>query len=125
MYLSDDFFAQWDHIISSVDEKTNVPIECLNRMIIRLINKRQKTINITKLRQQGLEAEEIETVLSRNLLDLEDQIRDVEFVLDVAAVAHCGICRHGYHRCAGTHCVLRPCLKSGQPTQHRNIRATH
>ena len=88
MYLSDDFFAQWDHIISSVDEKTNVPIECLNRMIIRLINKRQKTINITKLRQQGLEAEEIEIVLSRNLLDLEDQIRDVEFVLDVAAVAN-------------------------------------
>ena len=88
MYLSDDFFAQWDHIISSVDEKTNVPIECLNRMIIRLTNKRQKTINITKLRQQGLEAEEIEIVLSRNLLDLEDQIRDVEFVLDVAAVAN-------------------------------------
>lgn len=88
MYLSDDFLAQWDHIIGSVDEKTNVPIECLNRMIIRLTNKRQKTINITKLRQQGLEAEEIETVLSRNLLDLEDQIRDVEFVLDVIAVAN-------------------------------------
>lgn len=88
MYLSDDFFSQWDHIISSVDEKTNVPIECLNRMIIRLDNRRQKTINITKLRQQGLEADEIETVLSRNLLDLEDQIRDVEFVLDVVAVAN-------------------------------------
>lgn len=88
MRLSDDFFEQWDHIISSVDEKTNVPIECLNRMIIRLHGKRQKTINISRLRQQGLAYEEIETILSRNLAELENQVRDVEFVLDVAAVAN-------------------------------------
>ncbi len=88
MPLSDDFFDQWDHIISSVDEKTNVPIECLNRMIIRLQGKRQKTINIAKLRQQGLSDSEIETVLHRNLMELEDLVHDVEFVLDVAAVAN-------------------------------------
>lgn len=86
-HLSDDFLSQWDHIISSVDEKTNVPIECINRMVIRMHGKRQKTINIARLRKQGLDYDEIETVLSRNLLELEDQVQDVEFVLDVAAVA--------------------------------------
>ena len=72
MHLSDDFLQQWDHIISSV-EKSNIPLECINKMILRLHGGRQKTVNLTKLRQQGLENEEIETVLSRNIAELEDQ----------------------------------------------------
>ena len=86
MQLSDDFLDKWDHIISSVD-KTEVPLECINRMIIRLQNKRQKTINIARLRKQGLSIEEIEVVLNRNILELEDQVRDLEFIVDIAAVA--------------------------------------
>jgi hypothetical protein len=86
MHLSDDFLQQWDHIISSV-EKSNIPLECINKMILRLHGGRQKTVNLTKLRQQGLENEEIETVLSRNIAELEDQVRDIDFILDVKAVA--------------------------------------
>jgi hypothetical protein len=86
MHLSDDFLQQWDHIISSVD-KSNIPLECINKMILRLHGGRQKTVNLSKLRQQGLENEEIETVLSRNITELEDQVKDIDFILDVKAVA--------------------------------------
>jgi hypothetical protein len=86
MHLSDDFLQQWDHIISSVD-KSNIPLECINKMILRLYGGRQKTVNLSKLRQQGLDNDEIETVLSRNIAELEDQVRDIDFILDIKAVA--------------------------------------
>lgn len=88
MYLSDDFFAQWDHIISSIDNKTNVPIDCISKLILKLSNKRQKTINVVKLKRQGMNASQIEEVLSQHLLEFQDQVRDVEFILDLAAVAN-------------------------------------
>jgi hypothetical protein len=86
MQLSDQFLDQWDHIISSV-EKTDVPIECINKIILRLSGRRQKTINIVKLRKQGLDYDGIEQVLTTSLSEYEDDIEDVEFLVDVGAVA--------------------------------------
>jgi hypothetical protein len=86
MQLSDEFLDQWDHIISSV-EKTNVPVECINKIILRLTGGRQRTINIVKLRKQGLDYDGIEQVLSAHFSEYEDDIKDVDFVLDIGAVA--------------------------------------
>lgn len=86
MQLSDEFLDQWDHIISSVD-KTDFPVECLNKIILRLANRRQRTINILKLRNQGLDYEGIEQVLSAHFEQYEEDIEDVEFVLNIGAVA--------------------------------------
>ena len=49
--------------------------------------KRQRTINLSLLRRQGLDIEEIETVMTRTLTDLGEQVRDVDFILDVGAIA--------------------------------------
>lgn len=87
MQLSEEFLEQWDHIISSV-EKTNVPVECINKIIIKLYGGKQRTINIIKLRKQGLDYDGIEQVLSNNFEELEDTIKDVEFVLDINTVAN-------------------------------------
>ena len=84
--LSDEFLEQWDHIISSVD-KTLVPLECISKVILRLDRSRQRTINVTKLRKQGLDYEKIEQVLSSHLEEYEDDIKDIEFILDIGAVA--------------------------------------
>jgi hypothetical protein len=86
MQLSDEFLDQWDHIISSV-EKTDVPVECLNKIILRLSDRRQRTINILKLRKQGLDYDGIEQVLSAHFEQYEEDIQDVEFILDIGAVA--------------------------------------
>lgn len=86
MQLSDEFLEQWDHIISGVD-KTDVPLECINKIVIRLQGGRQKTINLARLKRDGFDLEEIESVLTRNLVELGDLVRDIDFLVDVNAVA--------------------------------------
>jgi hypothetical protein len=86
MQLSDEFLAQWDHIISGVD-KTEVPLECINKIVIRLQGGRQKTINLARLKRDGFDLEEIESYLTRNLVELGDLVRDIDFIVDVNAVA--------------------------------------
>lgn len=62
-------------------------MECIKKIVIKLENKRQKTINLSTLRKQGLDWLEIEAVVSRMLSEYNDAIRDVEFVIDITAVA--------------------------------------
>lgn len=82
----DDFLAQWDDIISEV-HKTDVPIECIKKVVFKLEGRRQKTINIHALLKQGMEYPEIESLLTRQFEELDMFIRDVDFVIDISAVA--------------------------------------
>lgn len=84
--FSDDFLRQWEHIIDEVN-KTEIPLECIKKVVIKLNNRRRKTINLSTLQKQGLSWEEIESVLSRNLQELGEEVNDIEFVVDVSAVA--------------------------------------
>ena len=49
--------------------------------------RKQKTINLATLKQQGLELEEVELVVTRTLTELGDNVRDVDFVIDITEVA--------------------------------------
>ena len=84
--FNDDFIKKWEDILNEVNT-TEVPLECIKKVVIKFRNKGQKTINLTNLKKQGLVWEEIETVVSRTLNEVSDAIRDVEFVVDIAAVA--------------------------------------
>jgi hypothetical protein len=86
MPFSDEFFQQWEHIIEEVN-KTEVPLECIKKVVIRLHDRKQKTINLSTLRRQGLDLEEVEIVLTRTLTELGDAVRDIDFVVDVTEVA--------------------------------------
>ena len=86
MPFSDEFIQQWEHIIEEVN-KTEVPLECIKKVVIRLNDRKQKTINLSTLRKQGLDLEELEVVLTRTLTDLGDLVRDIDFVVDVNQVA--------------------------------------
>lgn len=86
MRFSEDFLKKWEHIIDEVSI-TDVPVECIKKVIIKLQGRKQKTINCQMLRRQGMEAEEIEQLITRQLSELADIIRDVDFMLDVEAVA--------------------------------------
>lgn len=86
MAFSDEFLAMWEHIIDEV-HKTEIPLECIKKVVIKLHGKKQKTINLQTLRRQGLDSEDLEIVMSRTLSDLGDQVRDLEFLVDIAAVA--------------------------------------
>jgi hypothetical protein len=86
MPLSNEFLAKWDHIISEV-EKTQVPLKCINKMVIRITGGKQKTINLARLRKDGLDDDEIEEIMNRNLFTLGDLVNNVDFILDVNTVA--------------------------------------
>jgi len=86
MPFSDEFIQQWEHIIEEVN-KTEVPLECIKKVVIRLNDRKQKTINLSALRKQGLDLEEVETILTRTLTELGDTVRDIDFVVDVSEVA--------------------------------------
>jgi hypothetical protein len=86
MSFSEEFLAMWEHIIDEV-QKTEVPLECIKKVVIKLHGKKQKTINLQTLRRQGLDNEELEVLLTRTLNELDDQVRDIEFMVDISAVA--------------------------------------
>jgi len=85
MQLNDDFLDQWEHIIAGVN-KTDVPLECIKKVVIKLAGGRQKTINVHSLLRQGLQLEEIETMLTRFFQDNDNMIKDVDFVVDITSV---------------------------------------
>jgi hypothetical protein len=87
MQLTDDFLDQWERILADVN-KTDVPLECIKKVVIKLDGGKQKTINIHTLRKQGLELEEVETMLTRFFTENDHCIRDVDFVVDIKAVAN-------------------------------------
>jgi hypothetical protein len=86
MQLSDDFLDRWERIIADVN-KTDIPLECIKKVVIKLKGGKQKTINLHTLKKQGLELEEMEAMLTRTFNDMDHEIHDVDFVVDVEAVA--------------------------------------
>jgi len=84
--MSPEFIKQWEHIIDDVD-KQKIPIEFVSKLVIKLNNKRQQTINVKKFLQQGLDPEQIEAAISRKLTDIDHIISSVEFVLNIESIA--------------------------------------
>jgi hypothetical protein len=87
MQVNDEFLNQWEHIIADVN-KTDVPLECIKKVVVKLAGGRQKTINIHTLLKQGLQLEEIESMLTRFFEERDHEIKDVDFVVDISAVAN-------------------------------------
>ena len=86
MQPSDDFLDQWELIVAEVN-KTDVPLECIKKIVIKLVGGRQRTINLHTLLKQGLDLDQIEQMVTKTLNDYDDEIRDVDFVVDITSVA--------------------------------------
>lgn len=84
--LYDDPLDQWELIISEVN-KTDVPLECIKKIVLKLMGGKQRTVNIHTLIKQGLALEEIEALVTRTFRELDENIRDVDFVVDIKSVA--------------------------------------
>ena len=86
MLLSDDILRRWEDIVAHVD-KEHVPIECVKKVLFRFTDRRQKTINLRRLRDQGADNEQISDILDKFVQEHSDIISNMEFILDVRAVA--------------------------------------
>ncbi len=86
MLLDDDFLARWEQIVNDVD-KDHMPIECVKKIIFRIGNKRQKTINLSTLRKQSVDDDAINQAIENFIRENEDEIHSMELIVDVKAVA--------------------------------------
>ena len=86
MSLDDNHLHRWEKLLSEVNA-TEVPLECIKKVLIKLRGGRQRTFNLHALRRQGLDFDEIETALIRTLNEYGDQVRDLDYVIDAATVA--------------------------------------
>ena len=86
MQYNADFIKKWEDIINDVNT-TDIPLECIKKAVIKFQGRGQKTINFNTLRKQGLDWEEIEQVITRVMEEAGSSIRNVEFVVDITAVA--------------------------------------
>ena len=84
--MSPEFIQKWENLLQDVD-KQKVPIEFIKKIILRLEGKRQRTINIEKLLDQGLDPEHVEDIISRKIIELDDEVIGIEFVLNVQSIA--------------------------------------
>ena len=86
MLLSDDILRRWESIVADVD-KEHIPIECVKKVLFRFTGGRQKTINLRRLRDQGADNEQISDILDKFVQEHHATINNIEFILDVRAVA--------------------------------------
>jgi hypothetical protein len=84
--MSPEFIEKWERLLEDVD-KQKIPVEFIKKIILKLQGRRQHTINIQRLMEQGLYPEEIEDVISTKLIDLDELVIGIEFILNVESIA--------------------------------------
>jgi hypothetical protein len=84
--MTPEYLSKWEHILEDI-EKSNVPVQFIKKIVVRMVGKKQHTINIQSLLKQGLDPEEVEEVVSRKLNELDPLITSFEFVLNVESIA--------------------------------------
>jgi len=84
--FSDEFLAKWEDLVDNV-EKTDIPVDCIKRLVIKLKDGKRRYLNIATLRKKGYYSEELEQVLNDKLAEYDGMIENIDFFVDVEAVA--------------------------------------
>jgi hypothetical protein len=84
--MSPEFIQKWENLLQGVD-KPQVPIEFIKKIILKLEGKRQRTINTERLFSQGLDPEDVEDIVSRKIIEFDDEVVGIEFILNVQTIA--------------------------------------
>lgn len=84
--MSPEFIDKWEQLLDDVDMQ-KIPIQFIKKLILKLEGRKQHTINIEKLNNQGLLPDEIEEIVGRKLFSYQDTIVNIEYILDVESIA--------------------------------------
>jgi hypothetical protein len=79
--MSPEFIEKWERLLEDVD-KQKIPVEFIKKIVLKLRGRRQQTINIGKLTEQGLYPEEIEDVISGKLIELDELVSEKNIMND-------------------------------------------
>lgn len=86
MQVPIDNLEKWELVLDTVDKDT-IPLDCCKKVLFKLKGGKQKTVNLTKLRANGLGLEDIELVITKTMFDMRKDILNMDFVIDVQSVA--------------------------------------
>lgn len=78
---------RWQDIVRDVDKK-EVPVEVLQRIIVRLVDGTDLSIDVTQLLADGNDPAEIEELLNNKFYDLDEYIENVDFFIDIDRVVN-------------------------------------
>lgn len=78
---------RWQDIVKDVDKK-EVPVDVLQRIIVRLIDGTDLSIDIKQLLDDGNDPKEIENLLNSKFQDLDEYIENVDFFIDIDRVVN-------------------------------------
>jgi hypothetical protein len=84
--MSPEFIQKWETRLKDV-HKNKIPIEFIKKIVLKLHGKKQRTINVERLLYQGLDPDHIEEVVSNKLIELDELVIAIEFVLNVQTIA--------------------------------------
>lgn len=84
--MSPEFIEKWERLLEDVD-KQKIPVEFIKKIILKLRGRKQHTINIQRLLDQGLYPDEIEDAISTKLIELDELVIGIEFILNVESIA--------------------------------------
>ena len=76
----------WERLLEDV-EKHKIAVEFLQKLVHRLKNRKQKTINIEKFLRQGLDSETVEIIVGKLLEEYEEDILSIDFILNIERIA--------------------------------------
>jgi len=76
----------WERLLEDV-EKHRIPVEFLQKLVLRLEGRKQKTINIEKFLRQGLDTETVEMIVGKQLEEHEEDILSIDFILNIERIA--------------------------------------
>jgi hypothetical protein len=76
----------WERLLEDV-EKHRIPVKFLQKLVLRLVGRKQKTINIEKFIRQGLDNETVEMIVSKQLEEHEEEILSIDFILNIERIA--------------------------------------
>jgi|TARA_R110000744_G_scaffold325082_1_gene430914 hypothetical protein len=76
----------WERLLEDV-EKHRIPVEFLQKLVLRLKGRKQKTINIEKFLRQGLDTETVEMIVGKQLEEHEEDILSIDFILNIERIA--------------------------------------
>ena len=77
----------WELLLEDV-EKHRIPVKFLQKLVLRLVGRKQKTINIEKFIRQGLDNETVEMIVSKQLEEHEEEILSIDFILNIERIAN-------------------------------------
>ena len=76
----------WERLLEDV-EKHKIPVEFLQKLVLSMTGRKQKTINIEKFLRQGLDTETVEIIVGKLLEEYEDEILSIDFILNIERIA--------------------------------------